>query len=251
MNTSGIYIIKNKINGKFYVGSAVNIKNRWYNHVKTLKENIHKNRRLQNAWNKYGEQNFQFEILELVDDINDLINKEQYWIDILQACKNGYNLSPIAGSTLGVKFSEESKNKLRKLKSEEQKKKLSKIRIDSKLSKGNNNPMYVKTHTESSKEKMKYLKDGTSKSEAYKGENNHFYDKTHTEEVRKKISDSRKGKRSRTKLTIEQVKEIKNQFINKDKDITWNKLYDDLSFKYNVSSSGLRKIKDGSRWKDI
>jgi len=51
---SGIYQIKNTLNGKFYVGSAVNIKQRWSTHISSLNKNNHHSGHLQNAWNKYG-----------------------------------------------------------------------------------------------------------------------------------------------------------------------------------------------------
>ena len=65
---SGIYIIKNTINGKFYIGSAVNIKTRWSQHRHQLKHNKHGNRYLQRSWNKHGTENFVFEVLEYVKD---------------------------------------------------------------------------------------------------------------------------------------------------------------------------------------
>jgi group I intron endonuclease len=50
----GIYQITNIVNNKFYIGSAVSVKNRWQRHIKALRNNEHYNSRLQNAWNKYG-----------------------------------------------------------------------------------------------------------------------------------------------------------------------------------------------------
>ncbi len=106
-----IYKIVNVINGKKYVGSALVIRQRWRDHVKSLNENKHHSRYLQRAWNKYGEENFTFSIIEHCDrDI--MLAREQYWIDKLEAFgKNGYNMCPVAGSALGVKRSEENKRK--------------------------------------------------------------------------------------------------------------------------------------------
>ncbi len=131
MKQGGVYIIKNVINNKFYIGSSFNIINRWESHIRELKKNKHKNKYLQRAWNKYGEENFKFEILELIEDTKYLLNREQYWIDKLHACKLGYNLCPIAGSTLGIKLSKETKEKISKVQkgkklSEETKQKISK-----------------------------------------------------------------------------------------------------------------------------
>jgi group I intron endonuclease len=64
---SGIYGIKNIVNNKIYVGSALNIKKRWYEHKYKLKYNKHANKHLNDACNKYGINNFEFIIIERVE----------------------------------------------------------------------------------------------------------------------------------------------------------------------------------------
>jgi len=64
---SGIYQIRCLLTGKIYVGSAVDIRARWNHHRDMLKRKKHRNKYLQAAWNKYGENNFECSILELVD----------------------------------------------------------------------------------------------------------------------------------------------------------------------------------------
>jgi len=59
---SGIYLIRNTVNGHCYVGSSVDIEHRWEQHHSSLKNGSHKNRYLQAAWNLYGEGNFSFEV---------------------------------------------------------------------------------------------------------------------------------------------------------------------------------------------
>ena len=61
---SGIYKITNLKNGKFYIGSSKDIERRWWEHTNELDKNIHINKKLQNAWNFYGKDNFKFEIIE-------------------------------------------------------------------------------------------------------------------------------------------------------------------------------------------
>ena len=51
--TCGIYLIKNNISKKEYIGQSINIEKRWKDHKKDLRNNIHKNQHLQNAYNKY------------------------------------------------------------------------------------------------------------------------------------------------------------------------------------------------------
>ena len=111
---SGIYKIINLSNNKIYVGSAINIRTRWNSHRSLLNNNKHDNNHLQNAWNRYSENNFRFEIIEYVNNKNNLLLREQFWINKLNVCDKtiGYNLCPIAGSRLGQKISEESKNRI-------------------------------------------------------------------------------------------------------------------------------------------
>ena len=114
---SGIYQIRNLVNGKVYVGSAVNLRTRRNRHFSYLRNNCHANRKLQNAFNKYGEENIVFEVVEIVADKYNLLEREQYYIDTLNAVKEGYNIRLIAESNLGIKYSEQSKERIRKAKS--------------------------------------------------------------------------------------------------------------------------------------
>lgn len=79
---SGIYKIINILNNKFYIGSSVDLKKRFREHIRRLKRNTHHCVYLQNSFNKYGENNFKFEIIEYCD-ILELKIKEQYYLDNL------------------------------------------------------------------------------------------------------------------------------------------------------------------------
>ncbi len=87
-----------------YIGSAVNVRQRWYGHLSKLRRGSHSNAKLQNAWVKYGEQAFEFMVVHPVEDKRALITWEQFWIDRL---KPHYNICLVAGSTLGRKLSPE------------------------------------------------------------------------------------------------------------------------------------------------
>lgn len=91
---SGVYGILNKVTGKIYVGSSIHVGVRWTDHKSELNYNKHKNVHLQRAWNKYGKDAFVFFIIEY-SEAEDLIQREQYWIDRLQAVnpKYGYNIN--------------------------------------------------------------------------------------------------------------------------------------------------------------
>lgn len=170
----GIYKITNTVTSDFYIGSSVDIKYRWYKHKRELELNHHVNNHLQNAWNKYGEENFSFEIVQECDK-NHLLDQEQYNIDSLNPA---YNICKIAYSTSGHRFhlSEETKRKISLSKkgkkfSEEHKKKLSEWQI------GRVSPMKNKHHSEESKKKM---------SEGHKGRKS-------SEETKRKLSKIHKG----------------------------------------------------------
>jgi len=107
--SSGIYKIANKMTGDFYIGSAVDIKQRFKNHKSELKYNRHPNIILQRVFNKYGLENLQFEIIETVNNTNKLIEIEQLYLDNLNP---KYNILKIAGSRLGTKHSKETRKKL-------------------------------------------------------------------------------------------------------------------------------------------
>jgi group I intron endonuclease len=91
-----------------YIGSAVDLQMRLHKHSLPLRENRHPNKKLQHAWNKYGADAFEVRVVEYVPDVEVLIEREQFWLDVTQAVKNGYNIAPKAGSQLGVRYDEES-----------------------------------------------------------------------------------------------------------------------------------------------
>lgn len=96
----GIYAIVNTVNGKRYVGSAMNIRLRWESHRRHLANGTHHCKHLQRAWLKHGPDVFKWEIVEEVPDKALLIVREQAWIDSILVTMR-YNTSPTAGSVLG------------------------------------------------------------------------------------------------------------------------------------------------------
>ena len=116
MLKTGIYKITNLINKKIYIGSASQkngIGGRISEHKSDLKNNKHDNSYLQNSWNKYGEDNFKFEIVIFCDPERCLFF-EQKCLDKYKPWdrENGYNICKIAGSSLGYKHTEQAKEKI-------------------------------------------------------------------------------------------------------------------------------------------
>ena len=87
---SGVYSITNTIDNKSYFGNSIYIYGRWNGHRHTLRNGIHKNKELQESWDKYGENSFIFKVLVVIKDEDELIRLEQWFIDH-RSC---YNIRP-------------------------------------------------------------------------------------------------------------------------------------------------------------
>lgn len=175
-------------------GQSINIEKRLKCHNDHLIINKHGNIHLQRSFNKYGDDNFEFEILEecKIEELDDL---EQYYIFLANSIKNGYNCN--TGGNLNKRHSEETKQKI------------------SDSEKGIKNHFYGKRHTIESKNKMSKTKEGTQS-----GKDNPFYGRTHTKETKEKIRQYNIGKKMNQE-TKDKIKEtlLKNP-PNKGKHLT-------------------------------
>ena len=108
MTQPGIYKITCLVNGKFYVGSSINIPTRFKDHRYTLGNKTHRNKYLQRSWDKYGEDQFVFSVIEECD-VEKLLDREQYWLDHLQAYNRniGFNLAVEAKNPLSHDYGKE------------------------------------------------------------------------------------------------------------------------------------------------
>ena len=181
--TCGIYMIQNKVNGKIYIGQAVDIADRWGKHKANLRGNLKQpNKHLQNAWNYYGEDNFEFTIICECNE-NQLNTMEEYYIFELMTYDKDIGYNKTYGGDSG-RPTEES----RKKNSESHKGKYC----------GESNPFYGKHHSEESKRKNSESHKGKTLSEETKKKIsvNHkgMYGKHHSEETKQEISKNMKGK---------------------------------------------------------
>jgi group I intron endonuclease len=201
-----IYKITNLITGKFYIGKSIYNNSDYFGSGKILKQSI----------KKYGRENFIKEIIDTADNLNQLNEKEIFWINYYQSQNNdiGYNITKggeggdvytnnpnkeeireknieSAKKRKNFKHSEETKQKIREKRkfqkmSEEQKQKLSE------RWKGESNPGKNK-----SQETIEKLKEAAKKINRC-GKNSPVYGKTHSEETKKHWSEIRKGKNAGT-----------------------------------------------------
>lgn len=225
-----IYKITNLINNKIYVGQSININNSYYG----------SGIRIINAIKKYGKQNFKKDILCECSSIEELNEKEMFWINKLDSRKNGYNISyggkgkgtcseetkrKISASRKGIKHSQEAK---KKMSLSQTGKKLS-IETKNKMSisrKGHVGYMKGKKHSIETKEKMKiahlgkecYWKNNKYPESAKQKLSEKFKGRIFTDEWKKKLSIAKKNisEESRKRIS-ESAKNRKNKITDEEK----------------------------------
>lgn len=215
-NYSGIYCLKNTINDKYYIGSAKKLNYRLWNHKHKLIKGTHANNILQNFVNKYGIDTLYFEILEKVENIDNLLEREQYYLDNLNP---EFNILKIAGSSVGT------------IMTEEQKLKISKSRKSI-------------LHTEETKRRISESMKGKKKSKEHAIKVGlHHKGKIISQSQRDKISKANKGNITTPKInwdTVREIRELHKQGI-KDKE---------LALKFNLSKVQINNIRNYKSWKE-
>lgn len=152
----GVYKIINKINGKMYIGSSINLKKRKTDHFKPYRINRLKHLPIYEAMIEFGRDNFKFEVIEECSE-KDLLERENYYLDKYKTYENGYNVSSKAITMHDEKLFDENAERLRKMNNknwadEEYRKQMSKANSD--LQKERlKNPEYL---AEKSKQLKKY-----------------------------------------------------------------------------------------------
>lgn len=181
---SGIYCVENIINHKKYIGQGKNLLGRLNDHKNHLRRQVHCNEYLQNAYNKYGSENFIYYIIQELPSDKKILNlMEIYWIAYFNSFMDdggGYNLT--RGGEGLYKSSVSTTEKRKRLYS------------------GENASFYGRKHTEETKKRMSESAIGRVTSEETKkkismaksGDKNPLLGTHHSEETNKKISESNK-----------------------------------------------------------
>jgi len=198
----GIYQIINIKNNKRYIGWSIDIEQRWQNHRLALDGNYHDNTYLQNAYNLYGVENFQYSIIEEIDlDIEKLKLMEIYWISYYNSYVKdggGYNLTRGGDGQLGITRSEETRKKIS----------IGNIGKQSGSANGmygismsgSDAPMFGKHHTDETREKISKSRTGIYPSKETRiNMSNARKGKKHSEETKEKISINNIGKHNYSK----------------------------------------------------
>jgi group I intron endonuclease len=216
---AGIYKILRNVKGveKVYIGSSVEIFKRYKSHLNSLRNDDHYNRHLQASFNKYGEDKFIFEVIENVEDVNIIIKREQHWLDYYESYNHlkGYNISPTAGNVLGIKWTEESKEKVR----EGRKGKKS----------GSNNNFYGKTQSQETRNRI----------------SNHRKGKPLSDEIKRKMSLKNRGENHNlAKLNNSDVLKIVER-------IKLGEKISEIAMSYNINLTTIYRINNGRAWSHI
>ncbi|MCE5220099.1 MAG: GIY-YIG nuclease family protein [Clostridium sp.] len=226
MDDFGIYMIKNLINNKVYIGKTEErFYDRMIHHRCLLRNGTHNNKHLQRSFNKYGEQNFKFEILHICnrnDNINEL---EKHYISLYDAYNNGYNQTLGGEGTLGHKLSEEAKKTIGE-----------KNRIN----------MIGKKFSKETKNKMSESHKGYIKTEEHRQNlSKSLTGKTISEETKNKCRVANQGSKQPTsKYTEELIYEVKLKLKN---GYTAQQIEDE----YNIPKSYAYQLKYNNRWKHV
>lgn len=236
-----IYKITNKKNGKLYIGQSVrDLSIRWKEHLSEAKGSRY-NFPLYRAIRKYGEDNFELDILQKCSSLEELNEFEEYWIKFYKSNVIGYN-----ADTGG----------LNSIPNEHSRKKMS--LSQSKAKKGNKNPFFGKKLSKEHRDKI---------SESLRGKKHPWYGKHHTEDTKQKLSQQRLGKslseehkkniglglvgkmigskNPMSKLSEKQVIEIRKRYILENISIK------NLGLEYNVSFHAIQSILNKQTWKHV
>lgn len=170
---------------KVYVGQTKNKRKRIDEHKYDLRHNIHHSVYMQRAFNKYGESNFKFEIIEACNELN-VDEKERYWISYYNSTDKNFGFNSESGGNKYKTLSEETKRKIGAKNKIHYPK--NKLKLNSKES------VIKRSISNTGKKRSDEFRKRMSEIASNRiGENNSFYGKKHSEETKKKISEANKN----------------------------------------------------------
>lgn len=204
MKAPVIYKIRNVVNGKFYVGSTMDTRERFRTHRNKLRATKHHCAHLQAAWDKYGEECFVFEIVEQVSTLDALQAAEDVWLAAHVGAEHCYNVGTRSGAPWrgGAK---EAHPCFGVPKSEQTRAAIAASLTAVYAADPTSHPRYGKTHTDETKAKM-----SASRTGKMTGDRHYRFGQTLSAEVREKIGAAQRGvKKAPRVLTDEGRAKIK------------------------------------------
>lgn len=191
-----VYKIRNVVNQKFYVGSTTNKKVRFKNHLRLLRKGKHHCCHLQSAWNKYGEDCFKFEVVEIIPDDQNLQTAEDRWLIEFFKQDCCYNTGRRSDAPWRGGAKEDHPNFGRPKKPESNASTSATLKAFFAADPANH-PMRGKKHTPEALAKM------AANKVVHSGKDHYRYGKTLSDEVKAKISATQKGVKKGPRTTSE------------------------------------------------
>jgi len=213
----GVYKISNTLcpEGKYYIGYSCNIRKRWGIHKSTLRGGNHCNIRMQRAYEKYGSDSFDYEILQECENEEEAKNIELSYLEDLTIRDKLYNLHYNSSGGDMLTFHPDREQIIEK-RVKEQKEQISKMTKEERQERwgqnGEKNGMYGRTHTDEVKKRLSIINKGREsptkgkqhseetklylskvRKGKYTGKNNNFFGKHHSEETKQKLRESNLG----------------------------------------------------------
>lgn len=231
-----LYKITNVVNGKFYVGSTGNARERFRQHRNKLRRGVHHCAHLQAAWNKYGEDCFKFSIIEHIESMEALVEAENKWLIDHVGKENCYNAGTRADAPMRGRSGVAHPN-FGKPQTSEQKAQISATLKEFYAADYFNHPRVGKTHSEETKAKISASKKANPVA--------YWQGKKRSEETKAKISEAQKGVakpgRKYTEAGLAKIREVMRQNGRQQKpadfDAVKAKFHPDVLAKYDFSNA--------------
>jgi len=238
----GVYKILNTLcpEGKYYIGYSCNVKQRLQKHKSTLRGGKHCNIRMQRAYEKYGSECFDYEILQECENEEEAKNIELSYLEDLTIRDKLYNLHYNSSGGDMLTFHPDRKQIIEK-RVKGQKEQISKMTKEERQERwgqsGEKNGMYGRTHTDEVKKRLSIINKGREsptkgkqhseetklylskvRKGKYTGKDNPFFGKQHSEETKQRIRETQQKNREKNGPTI--PKNARQVIINGETYIT-------------------------------
>lgn len=229
----GIYCIVCEPTGKMYIGQTrQSFYKRWTFHKWELNNNKHRNTHLQNAWNKYGSENFQFYVLKKINQEQKniqtksvLSEKEKFYVSLYNTHYSGFNMTDGGETQDPANISQDKRKRVGEI---------------------NRKRLFGSTLPDNVKKKMSESHKGLVKSKEHRENlSKSLTGFKRSEEQKEKCRIANQGSKQKTaKYTEELVTKIRIDYIN---GLTVTQLAD----KYKINRGTMYGIANGLRWKHV